>query len=166
MNLEKLLKKKLFGVGLILGTLFAIEFPDLSNKIYHKFNPSNERKIFKEHFGFPINGWEANLEENKIELSLISQIIEKEKIENDFDINFIKVRSENLLKKSIADKLAFFLKKNSIGQYAPFNRIVINECLDKIHIHHEIKHAKTFNLKRENSDFLKKWKEISKDSLG
>ena len=168
----KRLKKALHNVGKFVKIvsipiiLFhgATQLVYWGNDIINGLNPSEKRIEFKKEFGFPIRGWENDIEEKPVDISDIGIVFYCEQVEKPFDIGSIRIRSDNYLKKSIVQQIDDAIFSN-LGYYTYYG-IVIDDLILKSTISHEIKHAKTFDIIKNNPDFIKKWKELSNDNFG
>ncbi|HLC86686.1 MAG TPA: hypothetical protein VJH65_00200 [Candidatus Nanoarchaeia archaeon] len=136
----------------------------LYNNLYHFFNPSPTRTVFERQFGFSLKGWDDDIEENKRNISIISDVVKKEKKSRDFELDSIRIKDSSYLKQPIWDHLYGIFIPSS-GYYIS-DKIVLNDLLQRDTIHHEIKHAKAFNILKEHPEFLMKWEALALDEKG
>src|SRR3989344_9144141 len=168
----KRLKKALHKIGKFMKIvsipviLFhsTTQFVYWGNDIINGLNPSEKRVEFKKEFGFPIRGLENDIEEKPVDISDIGIVFYCEQVEKPFDIGSIRIRSDNYLKKSIVQQIDDAIFSNLC--YYTYYGIVIDDLILKSTISHEIKHAKTFDIIKNNPDFIKNWKELSNDGSG
>lgn len=168
----KRLRKSLhkFGKCLKIVTIPVILFHGATqivywgNDIINGLNPSEKRIEFKKEFGFPIRGWEKDIENQPKDISDMGIIFYQEKLEKPFDIGSVRIRSNHYLKKSIVQQIDDAVFSN-LGYYTYYG-IVIDDLIFKSTISHEIKHAKTFDIIKKNPEFIEKWKELANDEYG
>ena len=165
-RLWKRLKKTLKMAGLAALIFHApTQIAYIGNDLYHKNRSSGIRNEFKQKFGFPILGWEDEIEKNQKNITILSDVIEREKMEKDFYLKSLRIESSNYLKKNLLGQIASIVAEPASGQYF-LGRIGLSHHANRDTLHHEIKHAKTFEIIRKNSEFLSKWKELAKDDRG
>lgn len=164
-GLEKIKKGLKYGVlaGLLLHAGSQLSY--FANNYYQSINPSANRSKFEEQFGFRLKGWSDDIEGNPKNLSIIGEIVERERKEKDFKLESIRIRDRNYFKKSGLDQFYYMFLKPSDGYYIG-NRITLDEFVQRDTIHHEIKHAKVFDLIADRPEFLEKWKSLAKDENG
>ena len=170
--MEKRLRKALnkFGKFVKIASIPIILFHGATQLVYwgndiiNGLNPSEKRTEFKKEFGFPIRGWKSDIEKKPVDISDIGIVFYCEQLEKPFDIGSIRIRSDNYLKKSFVQQVDDAIFSN-LGYYTYYG-IVIDDLILKSTISHEIKHAKTFDIIKNNPDFIKNWKELSNDGSG
>lgn len=153
----------------LAGVLFhgATQLNYTRNDISNAVSPSPIRSEFKEKFGFPIRGWEADIEKQENFVTNVSDAVHREKTECDFDLSCIRVDSRNYLKRNLLDQFGDLFLEPYAGVYVPKglgNKIGLNGNVGIDTLHHEIKHRKAF--KYCDSDFYKKWKALATDENG
>jgi len=136
-----------------------------ANDLYHAAFPSKQRAAFKEEFGFPLRGWNADLTREYNKVSNISETVAEEMHSLPFDLASIRIRSDNYLKMPFIDQLGQIITRGNSGYYG-LNRIVLDEGSSYATTHHEIKHAKTFEIARKHPEFLDRWRALSLDENG
>ncbi len=161
-------KVKKAAKGLALATVIfhlGTQLRHSANDFYHNAKPSLQREAFKKEFGFPLRGWSSDIEDDPKNISVCAEILNREDVERPFTLDTLRIRSDSYLRKSLLDQIhasPFFNEPS--GYY--FNDIVVVKDVDRNTLHHEIKHAKTFDIIKENKDFLNKWKDLAKDKNG
>lgn len=132
---------------------------------------SKERDEFEREFGFAVQGFRGDVEENKEKLSEIADAVQKEKIEKPFDLTAIRISSKHYVGKSIFGQLEHLAIKGGEAysgiNYPLIGRIYINS--DSVHsstVHHEIKHAKTDSLLLNRPEFKQRWVALAVDDDG
>ena len=135
------------------------------NHFYHWHMPSSKRIEFERRYGFPILGWSEDIEENEANLSLIAEVLEKERKKRSFDLTSIRIKSNNYLKKPLWDQFAELF----LSAYPVYNlkgRAVVESFNLASILHHEIKHVKINDITESHPEFLKKWKELARGDNG
>lgn len=127
---------------------------------------TNMRNEFNQEFGFPINGWQKDIEENGAAMSHLAAIINKEMIERKFSINALNMMSDSYAKKNLMQQVDFMLAGNLAYYFSLSNTIGLNDDFAIPTAIHEIKHAKTYDIIKEDSSFLEKWGRLSENYLG
>ncbi|MDD5650397.1 MAG: hypothetical protein PHF86_08295 [Candidatus Nanoarchaeia archaeon] len=158
--------KKILKIATIAGVLVfgRSQINHSLNDLYNYIHPSEIRTDFKKQFGFPIKGWYEDIEGNGKNISKIIQVIETEKQERNFSLNSIRIKTNNKDNQSLWDKLEEKIV-NPVGYYIN-NQIVLGENAEENVLHHEIKHAKTFDIMEQNPELLTEWKKLSLDQNG
>ncbi len=152
--------KKVSGLALLLTILLhgATNIAYQTNSLYHSINRSEKREKFESQFGFPLLGWNEDVEDEQ-SLRIVSKTIELEKITRDFKLESMRIESGNYLKKSFVDQWAEIINMGYEGYYLR-DKIVIKDITPGT-IVHEIKHAKTYDIVEEHPEFLEKWKKLA-----
>ncbi|MBS3094431.1 hypothetical protein J4474_02090 [Candidatus Pacearchaeota archaeon] len=167
----KKIRKAIATAGIVLLPFeflyLASELPQRFNDWCHMSHPSKERVEFENQVGFPILGWDGDVEKNLSNLSIIYDVVKEEKATRNFNINSIEIESDNYLKKSLFEKFANVIGTEYSGLYNPSsNRIILKSGGGRHTITHEIKHAKTFEIMEKNPEFLEEWKKLAIDKNG
>lgn len=174
----KKLKKTLRTAGKVLLPVAALHFCTeayhLANDEYHEEFPSKERAAFQQEFGFPVRGHTKDIEEQPGFLSHIALALHKEQLEKPFELNAVDIIPESYFKKSLKEQWSMLWMGNN-RDYATsfFNDINISSIRSKYDagyiqsvIHHEIKHIKTFKVRKEHPEFVGHWASLAKDENG
>jgi hypothetical protein len=136
------------------------------NDIKHYLNPSPLRQEFKEEFGFPICGWEADVEEMEgSKISSIGEIIHREMQERPFDLASFRIESKIYCKRNLIEQVVSHLSSGYEG-WAIFNRIGLIGDFDKGTVYHEVKHEKSYEATRANPEILERWRALAVDEEG
>ncbi len=140
-----------------------------SNDLDHRFCPSPERAAFREEFGFPLDGFKEDIEDNKGALPRLALVLHYERSERALGINSIEVFPENYLKKPLIEQMFHLAGGDDKNHYRPIiNDIAMGKyALHSFYaVHHEIKHAKTFSVLEEYPEFKEKWEALARDETG
>lgn len=131
---------------------------------------SEQREEFEKEFGFPVQGFQKNVEGTEGNLSKIAAAAEKERLEKPFALTSIRVSSDNYLQKSIFGQLEYLIIKGGEAydgiNYPFMGRIYLDDRFAASTVHHEIKHAKTDEVLRHHPEFEEKWKALATDKDG
>lgn len=156
----------------IKWTATSLLFLHLATQINYSFNeirdevsPSKKQQEFKDEFGFPLIGFSKDLFKGP-DLSNICAAIQYERAQRDFDINFLRVKSKDYLNKSWVEQFdQFFIGGSSY--FNPFDDGISVEKNCRFNtMHHEIKHAKTWEIKKEHPALIDEWKRLALDGDG
>jgi hypothetical protein len=163
-RLRDVTSKGLIAIAL-LHTTTQISY--WGNEVYHKARPSETRSEFQRETGFPINGWADDVEDKKREIGLIAQVIAQEKAEGAFQLTSARIEPANYFKNNVIDQIDRLITTGHSGYYFPgIKTIVAEPSASPTTWHHEIKHAKTFDLLEKHPEFRKQWEAFSKDRNG
>lgn len=164
-KLKKVVKKSL-NSAIVLAMYLHISTQTVyfANDIYHSYNPTSIRTEFKNRFGFPIKGWNTEIEAKPKKIKELTDIIKKENKSSNFNITHIRVISDNYFKKNILDQMNDWVSSGFNGYYQSYSdTISINSDANKSVIHHEIKHAKAFEILEQFPHFFEQWETISSE---
>ncbi|MEK6853496.1 MAG: hypothetical protein AABX64_02325 [Nanoarchaeota archaeon] len=131
---------------------------------------SPQRTAFEREFGFSVQGFKEDLEDENQNLSKIASAVHKEQLEKQFHLSAIRVSSEHYWRKSIPGQLEHIVIKGGEaydGINYPFaGRIYLDDDFSIYTVNHEIKHAKTDWLMLHHPEFEKKWLASTLDAEG
>ncbi len=158
---------KAFKYSLLAGLAFhcLTQTAYMANDIINAVKPSRVRSEFEDRFGFSIYGWKDHIEEWPQNVSIISDVIQREKITKDFRLRSLTIFEENYHKKSFIDQMKFLISDSPRGYYIN-DDINISEEVPRSTLHHEIKHAKAFDIMAAHPEFRKRWESLSEDRYG
>mgnify|MGYP005623720569 CR=1 FL=1 len=150
------------GKGLYWGSSLGLAFylgsqtPNFVTDQYLARFPSEERKEFEEFTGgTKLFGKTEDVEGQKRGLFFTAEVIYKEQIVRDFELDAVRVYSDDFWKNPILEQLRS-IKEIQVGGMAWGDKIGLYG-FGKPTIHHEIKHVKTNDITKEDPDFLDKW---------
>lgn len=158
--------RKSIKYGLLAGALLhaGTQVAYWANNIYHAINPSVYRAKFEEQFGFPLKGWSDDIEGNLQNVSIIANGIERERMSGGLDVASIRIKDENYFKQPMWDQFGslFF----NPASYCAGKWIVLCDYARRDTLHHECKHAKTWDIDKEHPEFLDRWRDLAKTESG
>lgn len=161
-GVKRVLKRSLEGILLFhLATQANYSLNDVLNQV----KPSEQRAQFQEEFGFPIRGFRKDIEGDPERLELIANALRKELLEKPFQLRSFRIESNQYLRKSFLDQLAKLVTVGHAGYYF-WDSISVVSSPHPSTVHHEVKHAKTFDVLEENPQFRERWEALAKDEKG
>lgn len=160
-KIKKALKKVTFGIVLFHAGTQAINWINDSVNVLW---PSKQRAEFEQEYGISIKGWKGDVEEQNYALSFAAEVVDKEQREKPFQLCSISFESENYLKKNFINQARYLFTTEHSGYYL-LNRITLRFPNLSV-LHHEIKHAKTFEIIEKHPEFIEKWKALAFDENG
>ncbi len=153
------------AINLALGAYLILQ----GYNLYQTTRDSPIRQEFRNQYGFPIYGWKEDIEGNPRNVKIISEAVKMEMQQKPFHVRYIALEPKNFLKKSPVQqvKSIFDSSKSYYADY--FNAITLGSSkryVSEYIVRHEIKHAKTRDILRENPQFRAEWEAIAKDDKG
>ncbi len=131
---------------------------------------NEQRAAFEKEFGFSVQGFKEDLEDENQNLSKIASAVHKEQLEKQFHLSAIRVSSEHYWRKSIPGQLEHIVIKGGEaydGINYPFaGRIYLDDDFSIYTVNHEIKHAKTDWLMLHHPEFEERWRISALDAGG
>ncbi|MBI5390252.1 hypothetical protein HZB02_02085 [Candidatus Woesearchaeota archaeon] len=164
-------KAKSWGKRIALAGLLFHAGTQLSywaNDIYQAINPSPLRANFQRAYNIPLHGWQKGIEEDPSNVLTIARVVEKERLEKPFQLNTLRINSPSYAKQAIWEQLEDIILSPRAGCYVPWLKNIILEeyPVDQSVVHHEIKHAKTFDVLQQHPNFLEEWSRFAIDENG
>ncbi|QQR92245.1 MAG: hypothetical protein IPJ89_03745 [Candidatus Iainarchaeum archaeon] len=140
------------------------------NYAFNKLYPSEIRREFARTHGIELQGWRSDIEQDLEMIPVISEAVQRERVQGDFSLGWFKIESDAYWKKHFVDQASQWLFKGHSG-YAMLNHISAKKgsgrswMLREL-IHHEIKHIKAYAIAEKHPEFESEWKKISTDEKG
>jgi hypothetical protein len=144
----------------------ATQAVDLGHNLYTEINPSQRRKEFRQEFGFPIQGYSHDIEDNRGNFLNIVDTVAREKAERNFDLRSIGVQPENYLGLNLVGQVDAIIGTGRAAYYNSASDTIVLRNVTKATVHHEIKHAKTYEIIEKNPELLERWKALAVDDTG
>jgi len=148
-------------LALHVGTTAAFYTNDLVTSL----NPSPVRKEFQQRFGFPLKGWEWDIEQNPGNVAMITKVVDQELRENPVPLKYVRIETNNYLFKHPFEQFEILITHGNKGYYV-FDRVVVKNPVDPFVLRHEIKHAKVFDLMDHDFFFKDRWELYTVDDHG
>src|SRR3989338_10204 len=143
----KKLVEKMLGALIVGGAL--LQAPHCANNVVQQIAPSTLRQEFQKQYGITLVGWPQDIEEEPERIQEINQALVREKYEQDFKLNRIRLRPKEVFKMPLVDMVTKGVVIPIAGYYNGFTKtVLITPEGNRATAHHEIKHAKTFALLR------------------
>ncbi|MBU1976362.1 MAG: hypothetical protein KKA62_00225 [Nanoarchaeota archaeon] len=146
-----------------------------ANYCYSGSRTTPERTLFESEFNFSVNGFREDIEDKEGSLSKIANAAHKERLEKPFDLNVLRISSDDYLKRSIPGQAEFILAKGGefydginlfFMGWIDYEWINLSSTFLYSTIHHEIKHLKTDQILSEHPEFKERWLALSRDEYG
>jgi hypothetical protein len=164
-RLKSLANRVKWVLGPLASLYLGLNIPTIVHDIDTVVNPSAERKTFKSDFGITVLGQKEEIENRPLELFWLYSVLHQERVEADFSLTTVRFLSDNPLKNSMLNQLQA-VGANGFGGYCIPGQLGLKKGLRKSGIHHEVKHAKTYQALTKDFEFLAKWEAISTDEDG
>jgi len=163
MSLWQRCKKGLFWSALALFSFhLATQTYHTARALYYTAYPTEIRRSFAEKFGFPLQGYDI---EETNSAAQIAAVLHKEKMEMDFSLDAIYIRSFSYLQKPIHEQF-FSMVGTGNGGYCYNKFVVLQSPVWEGTVHHEIKHAKAYAIWAAHPEFIEKWEALAKGKNG
>lgn len=143
----------------------------LSNLAYfgnyakNKIAPSEVRREFARLHGVELQGWRADIEASPQMITIMGEVVRREKLQGHFGLSWLKVESDNYFKKHFLDQMSAVFTRPHAGYAERTSRHIsmstdLNSYLRST-LHHEIKHIKSYDVIRKRPEFEREWRKLA-----
>ncbi|MBU1849680.1 MAG: hypothetical protein KKH40_03035 [Nanoarchaeota archaeon] len=151
---------------LIGATILTLQAENIYRHIKNFIKPNEITQEFKEEFKIPLKGHDYNLKYLP-NIRSLAFALKREQIELPYTLKNFRIKPNNFFRQELTEQINTIFGTEYSGYYNPMSKnIAINELVCTSTVHHEIKHAKTFDTLKKHPEFKKQWKEIAKDENG
>ncbi len=166
MRAKKFLKRAGLGtLAGIIGLHLATQTRHGIEEAYNSMYPSPQRVAFEERFDVPIHGSRSNLEGNDKYFFMIADVLARERAIGDIPLDEITIRDSNYLNLGLLDQWRRLIFRPISGKYCD-DRITLLDNVSHQTVHHELAHARMFDILEDHPELLKRWSAIAVDENG
>lgn len=137
------------------------------NDVKNYLHPSALRVAFKDEFGFPIKGFYGDIEAKPEDIMHMADVFYSEMKAKPFNLRYVRVEPDSALRNDPLTQIIRLITAGYSGYAEPFTDTVAVRASASRDVHrHEIKHAKTFEMLEQHSEFREEWKKLAVDKDG